>query len=279
MIKLEKPDIEMDSIFADCTSNITKQQVLTHINASKTSIMLKSEEYDELAEAGQLSTLVPHRVIQGGATKEDMVWLYDNKFVADGGRKYYDKIKAIPKYGKCPFCGVGMVSTLDHYLPKTKYPTYAITPINLVACCADCNKNKKSEIIKVREKEFIHPYYDDFDDEIWLKVKIVFDEEIIFNFYVEKPDAWSREKYERAKNHFQQMKLNKLYASHCGEEFAEYEYTAKVLYETGREELVKEDLLDRIKERRRVTKNNWRAVLYEGLYESEEFFNEYLMNQ
>ena len=64
--------------------------------------------------------------------------------MADGGRKYYDKIKAIPKYSKCPFCGVGIVSTLDHYLPKTKYPTYALTPVNLIACCADCNKNKKS---------------------------------------------------------------------------------------------------------------------------------------
>lgn len=276
MIKLEKPNIELESVMSDCLFNVTKQHILTHISASKTTIMLKSEEYDKFAENGQLSTLKSHSVIQGGATKEDMVWLYDNKFVADGGRKYYDKIKAIPKHGKCPFCGVGIVSTLDHYLPKTKYPTYAVTPINLVACCADCNKNKKSEIVESREKEFIHPYYDDIEDEVWLKAKILFDREIIFSFYVQKPDIWSEEKYKRVHNQFEKLKLNKLYAAHCGEEFSEYEYTARDLYETGGEELVKEDLLDRIKERRRVTKNNWRAALYEGLLESQEFFEEYL---
>ena len=182
MIKLEKPDIEMQSIFEDCMSNITVQEILVHINASRPTILLKSMEYDGLAENGQLATLEPHRIISGGATKEDMVWLYDNKFVADGGRKYYDKIKAIPKFGKCPFCGVGIVSTLDHYLPKTKYPTYAVTPVNLIACCADCNKNKKSDVVDLRERELIHPYYDDFDDEIWLKAKVWFDDEISFVF-------------------------------------------------------------------------------------------------
>ena len=62
------------------------------------------------------------------------------------------KIKSIPKYNKCPFCGVGRVSTLDHYLPKTKYPTYAVTPVNLVACCAECNKKRKNRRLVKRGK-------------------------------------------------------------------------------------------------------------------------------
>ncbi|RHA81562.1 hypothetical protein DW918_02485 [Eubacterium ventriosum] len=278
MIKLEKPDIDVESIITDCIANLTKQPILTHINASHPTIVLKSEKYNELAEKGQLGTLETHTIVEGGATKDDMVWLYDNKFVADGGRKYYDKIKSIPKYSKCPFCGVGTVSTLDHYLPKTKYPTYAVTPVNLIACCADCNKKKKSEISETRNNEFIHPYYDDFNDEVWLKVKIVFDEEIIFSFYVEKPNTWEQEKYERAKNHLKKLQLNKLYVAHCGEEFSEYGYTAKGLYKRGGEELVREDLICRIEERRRVTKNNWRAALYEGLLESQDFFDKYLMS-
>lgn len=277
MIKLDKPNIEVENVIKDCTSNISSTSILKSINASKEHIVEKSQRYDELAKRGCLGSIKTHKVVQGGATKEDMVWLYDNKFVAGGGRKYYDKIKAIPKHGKCPFCGVNIVSTLDHYLPKTKYPTYAVTPINLVACCADCNKNKKSEIITSREKEFIHPYYDDFDDEVWLKVKIIFQEKIIFSFYVDKPDTWSDEKFKRACNHFEKLKLNKLYVAHCGEEFSEYEYTAKDLFEVGGEQLVKKDLSDRIKERRRITKNNWRAALYEGLFESQEFFTQYLI--
>lgn len=278
MIKLKKPDMDMESIIEDCISNVRKEPTLSHIKASKQTILTKSREYDEQAEKEQLENLNTHDILFGGATKDDMVWLYDKKFVADRGRKYYDKIRAIPKFGRCPFCGVGTVSTLDHYLPKTEYPTYAITPYNLVASCADCNKKKEAMIMSTKENKLIHPYYDNFDDEIWLKTKIIFTDEIVFSFFVEKPIAWSQEKYQRAKNHFQKLGLNSLYVSHCGEEFAEYEYTAKTLYHVGGEELVKRDLVDRIKERRRVTKNNWRAALYEGLLKCEDFFDIYLSN-
>ena len=57
MIKLEKPDIDVESIITDCIANLTKQPILTHINASHPTIVLKSEKYNELAEKGQLGTL------------------------------------------------------------------------------------------------------------------------------------------------------------------------------------------------------------------------------
>lgn len=65
MIKLEKPDIDVESIITDCTANLTKQPILTHINASKTTIVSKSEKYNELAEKGQLGTLETHTMIEG----------------------------------------------------------------------------------------------------------------------------------------------------------------------------------------------------------------------
>ena len=46
MIKLEKPDIDVKSIITDCIANLTKQPILTHINASKPTIVLKSEKYN-----------------------------------------------------------------------------------------------------------------------------------------------------------------------------------------------------------------------------------------
>ncbi len=276
MIKLPKPKIEVEDVLEVCLANVKKEPTLTNIKASIPNVILKSKEYDELAEQGQLGTLEKHKDVPGGAAKEDMVWLYDHKFVADGGKPYYDKIKAIPKYGKCPFCGVGRVSTLDHYLPKTKYPTYAVTPVNLVASCADCNKKKTSDIPEKPEEAFIHPYYDDFDDEIWLKAEISFDEEIIVSFEVEKPDTWDDKKCARAQHHVEELHLDELYIAHCGEEFSGYERIAKKLYEKGGETLVKEDLSSRIEEHRSVMKNNWRAALYEGLLENWESFERYL---
>lgn len=277
MIKLEKPDMDIKNIINDCIANVRKEPTLSHIKTSKVTIVSKSKEYDELAENGQLNGLNSHLTVRGGATKDDMVWMYDNKFVADGGRKYYNKIKSIPKFGRCPFCGVGIVTTLDHYLPKTEYPTYAVTPFNLVASCADCNKKKSTIVSTKREEEFMHPYYDDFDDEIWLKTKIIFTDDVIFNFYVEKPADWNQEKYERAKNHFERLGLNSLYASHCAEAFAEYEFSVRRILMAGGVKLVAEDLKDRVKEKRSITKNNWKAALYEGILDCEDFFEKYLV--
>lgn len=276
MIKLPKPDIKIEDILNACISNMHKHSILLHIKQSSTAIIANSVAYDDLGEKGILDKVPMQNSMQLTVTKEDMIWLYDNKFVAGGGKKYYDRLKSIPKYGKCPFCGVGIVSTLDHYLPKTEYPIYAVTPFNLVASCFDCNKKKANAIIASASKKFIHPYYEDFDDEIWLKVRVIYEYEITFQFYVEKPENWNKEKYERAKNHFEKLDLNSLYVSHCGEEFVEYEYTARRLYKTGKIELVIDDLKDRILERRRLMKNNWRAALYEGLLENIDVLDKYL---
>ena len=48
---------------------------------------------------------------------------------------------------KCPFCGIGTVSTLDHYLPKSKYPALAITPKNMIPACRDCNWERKGHFL------------------------------------------------------------------------------------------------------------------------------------
>ena len=48
-------------------------------------------------------------------------------------------LMSLANTGKCPICGIGQASTLDHYLAKTIYPTYAVTPYNLVPVCKDCN--------------------------------------------------------------------------------------------------------------------------------------------
>lgn len=53
--------------------NSTKSRVVS----SKNEIVSKSKEYDELAQKGQLGTLREYENIKGGATKSDMLILYD----------------------------------------------------------------------------------------------------------------------------------------------------------------------------------------------------------
>ena len=74
----------------------------------------------------------------------------------------------------CPACGeFGRPNTLDHYLPKGKYPHFCITPANLFPMCDRCQKEKGEKTGTVAEPRFfLHPYFDAFLSEQILRVII-----------------------------------------------------------------------------------------------------------
>lgn len=276
MIKVKKPYYKHKEILNDCLSNMNQGDRKSRIISSQSAIREESIKYDEIAKDGELSSIIKQNVISGGATKDDMVWLYTHKFVGGKGRKYYDKLMLLPKNGICPLCGRRTVSTLDHYLPKTQYPIFAITPFNLVATCYDCNKSKSDKLVTTREEEGIHPYYDNFDDDIWIKANLIESFPIGFTFYVDKPDSWDDVKYKRAKNHFNTLYLNRLYSSNAASEFTSYRYMIKILNKNGGEELIKKDLEAKIDSKRHVWLNSWEAAMYTALMNSEWFFKVYI---
>lgn len=64
----------------------------------------------------------------------------------------------------CPACGeFGRPNTLDHYLPKGKYPHFCITPVNLFPMCDRCQKEKLEKTgDEAQPRFFLHPYFDTF---------------------------------------------------------------------------------------------------------------------
>ena len=280
MIKLKKPIYTQENIIDDCISNMrdTKNSTKSRVVSSKNEIVSKSKEYDELAQKGQLGRLKEHENIKGGATKRDMQKLYDQKFARkeQGGRKYYDAIKLLAPYGRCPLCGQREVKTLDHYLPKSKFPLYAVTPYNLIPACSDCNKDKFNDISICREKETIHPYYDDFTDEVWIKAKMIEEDPITFEFYVKKPKNWDDLKYKRACYHFEKFGLNKLYKPYACEMFTGCLPRLRRLLKKSGRIAVEEHIKECIDEAREVRLNTWQAAVYESILECEWFWNEYL---
>ena len=64
----------------------------------------------------------------------------------------------------CPGCGEdGTPNTLDHYLPKTAYPHFAVMTANLVPLCDICQLKKGTTMLdQDGQRMFLHPYFDDF---------------------------------------------------------------------------------------------------------------------
>lgn len=67
----------------------------------------------------------------------------------------------------CPYCNRQYTFTIDkqnkirpqidHFLPKSKYPLFALSFYNLIPTCPECNRLKRDEIIE------INPYISGFD--------------------------------------------------------------------------------------------------------------------
>lgn len=68
------------------------------------------------------------------------------------------------------------------FLPKSKYVAYTVTPYNLIPACSDCNTGKLDSTFHNRVEEPFHPYYDNFDDCVWLKAKLIEMEPVSFQF-------------------------------------------------------------------------------------------------
>lgn len=100
-----------------------------------------------------------------GISVKDMEKLYDDfytkrksAFLGYGLRK---RLRDLTK-NACPICETPwgeLVDELDHVLPKTSFPQYAITPINLVCICKDCNTTKLATIGDTDSSGIINPYF------------------------------------------------------------------------------------------------------------------------
>lgn len=162
------------------------------------------------------------QVIVSDLQKAELTCLYSTGMVngTPAARDLYDQIK-VAAGGKCPYCGgIGDVDPLDHYLPKSRYPQFAVLPTNLVPCCDRCNKLSGSGAVRRREEQTLHPYFDanNFFFDPW--VSVVFDEPDIFRYrYVfDPPIGWSNVDKARAKKHFIDFKLAARYGATASQE-------------------------------------------------------------
>lgn len=87
---------------------------------------------------------------------------------------------------RCPYCGLSMSHTIDHYFPESPYPEYIFYVPNLIPCCSRCNTVKNKNLFKNNERMFLHFYYDPIPSYQFLKAKFRVDNNIpTISFYLE----------------------------------------------------------------------------------------------
>lgn len=272
MRKIDLPNITQIEV-CDSIKNLKYRQV----------ILDKSKHYEIYLDDLQL-LLDDERSVECANEEyaEYMKKLYTDKFAHKGCQayKFYNIIRK--SQHTCAYCNVfaRTVSQLDHYLPKSVFPSLAISPVNLIPICSDCNFNKREYYSVKRDEMIIHPYFDEFADQSFefIKCNVIEKNPIGFSFFIEKLQGWSDCTYNRVLTHFQILKLEDLYRTDFEATFEPYIYELKSIYQNGNIDDVKKAIERRMNSYVQIKSSPWLYAGLNSILNSEWFFENFLHN-
>lgn len=109
----------------------------------------------------------------------------------------------------CPYCSLNQNPDLDHFLPKDKFPEFALHGHNLIPICPQCNRKKKTTIKTRRgERYFLHAAFEPSIDQPILEASIDYSGLTpAVTFRVEDPGTMPADELPLAERHFAKLGL------------------------------------------------------------------------
>lgn len=267
MKHISKPAIKVREVFIDCISTVEDVNLKQDYFDCLDKIESAEAEFDSKFPELKICNIPQNLIVHGNIGKKEMGKVYTDKMGKKDkiGYKYYNILKSSAPFGKCPLCSVRNVDTLDHYLPKSKYPIYSVTPINLVPACTPCNLGKRISFPTKDIEQTFHPYYDNVENESWIKANVLQTNPISFNYFVECPANWNQIQQNRAKNHFTSFKLNELFTSHANEELRGIRLQLQKLYQEHPSLLIAHLNAAYVSRKDALGINSWQSIMYFSL--------------
>lgn len=274
MRSIVAPSEDPVAVFQTCIAAVADRNLRERLAAISESIRKASTEYQIRGNEQSLYLLPPNdctndEIVLGEVTKSELKGVYTTHMAGKSkpARALYDSLIAGASLGRCPLCGVGQVSTLDHYLPKGRYPQLSVVPLNLIPACKDCNSGKGVAIAFCAEDQSLHPYFEDrkFAEEQWIFAEAISTSPITVRYFVRAPHQWDDVSRQRANSHFEKFELAKRFSIEAANELAAQRYTFdQVEKKNGLVSLI-ELLSVYAASHSRLHVNSWQTSLYQAL--------------
>jgi hypothetical protein len=268
---LPKPTAVPADVFTTCISKVADARLKARLTAVTPLVAAAAVAFDTAAQNSRMHSLQRQEIVGASVTAAQMSAVYTGRMAKKGspGRAVYDQLIAVPSHGRCPLCGQRVAATLDHYLPHTQFPALAVTPINLVPSCFDCNKSKRDVAPNTAEEQTLHPYFDDVEGARWLVADVVEQNPAALKFYVDPPVSWIALTAARVQRHFEVFKLAQLFASHSAEELLNIRQQIASLHAAAGPDEVRSHLLERRDSCEANHLNSWQSATYRALAGSD----------
>jgi len=270
---LHQPDISLLNILDTCASSYRDVGLKTRcLNTAPQLLGHQSELEDRISNHRLLDLSTSYGTEQIAAKEAE--GLYTDKLAKKKapGRRFYDRIINREELSFCPYCGLGYITTLDHFVPKSDFPYLAISPTNLVPCCSDCNKSKGTHKPSSKEQVLFNPYFESFDYE-WLHVELFSHHELIARYQLSTKQAINSLKQKRLEEHFQVFDLGIRYRTYAINEVVSGKNRWRKLLQQAGEDALREELKGYYESRKEVDAGSWVTALYHALYQSNELLH------
>lgn len=259
-------------VYDSCVTMVKNPALRAELEGISTDIKKAAKGYDAHATAKTLY-LTPRTAKVRKVNGEELVKVYTLRMVPKKakGRPIYDRILSAPVNGRCPFCGIGTVNTLDHFLPKTHFPVFSVVPNNLVPACTWCQGEKMEYFPTTAGEQLLHPYFDDFDQDIWLVADVVAGSPAAFRFHASPPANWTLDDKARVAAHLKELNLSLLFSSNAGSRLTEIRGRLVKLHDAGGLDPVRAHLAEELSSLEEDSKNSWVAAMYRAAVASDWF--------
>lgn len=273
------PNVTPSEVLNACIETISNDELKRRVQAIQADLINSAINFQAEATLARLYLVPADRrandgILVGDVTKAEVKALYTYNLVrTPAGRLYYDALIASAPKGVCPLCGAGVAVTLDHFLPKSAFPQFAVLPVNLVPACRDCNTGKLTAFAVNAGEQTLHPYFDHVPYVIdrWLKAEVVNSKPVVLRFYTSAPDHWSEENRLRIEAHFRAFKLGHKYAVLAASDLSSLIGLLENYIGDGGIDEVRRFLMSCATSESRIHLNSWRSAMFSALSESAWF--------
>jgi hypothetical protein len=270
MYHLELPALQVTNIFPNCARRTSDGKLRAALLAEEVRVQQRSQAYSLMAEATALHEMAPQDSIHVSGV--ELADLYERALVKGRERPTYLALRGASRFGRCPFCAQRDVRTLDHYLPRSAFPEFAVLPMNLVPCCFDCSHAKLDHAPAAFSDQVFHPYFDDWDDVQVIRAEVEIEERVFVELSVNDHDL-PPEVAGRAQTHFTIFDLAALYSDNASIELVQKKTSFQLIFESGGQDALRVELLRESQSRRAPFPNAWQPALYAALAENPEFIS------
>ena len=172
---------------------------------------------------------------------------------------------------RCLLCGVSQPHTLDHFLPKESWPALSILALNLIAVCADCNRNKGTLANAGPDEQFVHPYLDVIPVAPFLHCAPVAAGVLSPAFAVEDCDGMDENMLRRLRWQFATLGLDSVYSAEALIFFGERKDDWAESAALGWDVLAPQIARERASAARVSGPNMWKPAFLQGLIDCPQF--------